>query len=143
MRKKWRKTAGRILTCLVLLFSVSALALAFSGEAAARDQDRRQDTDYSQIGDLSDGWKNMLEYTNPETGYRILLEDDAGLLTSEQAASLAERMKRITAWGNVAFKSIDENPGTTKSYIESYYREQFGRQNMIITLKLALVNIEC
>ena len=82
MRKKWRKTAGRILTCLVLLFSVSALALAFSGEAAARDQDRRQDTDYSQIGDLSDGWKNMLEYTNPETGYRILLEDDAGLLTS-------------------------------------------------------------
>lgn len=134
MRKKWRKTAGRILTCLVLLFSVSALALAFSGEAAARDQDRRQDTDYSQIGDLSDGWKNMLEYTNPETGYRILLEDDAGLLTSEQAASLAERMKRITAWGNVAFKSIDENPGTTKSYIESYYREQFGRESGTIFL---------
>lgn len=134
MRKRRRKTAGRILTCMVLLFSVWALAPGFSGEAAARSQDRRQEVDYSQIGDLSDGWENLLEYTNPETGYRILLEDDAGLLTAEQAASLAERMKRITAWGNAAFKSIDENPGTTESYIESYYREQFGRESGTVFL---------
>lgn len=134
MRKGWRKTVGRILVCMILLFSVSTLALVFSGKAAARSEDRRQGTDYSQIGDLSNGWKNMLEYTNPETGYRILLEDDAGLLTSEQAASLAERMKRITAWGNAAFKSIDENPGTTESYIENYYREQFGRESGTVFL---------
>lgn len=67
-------------------------------------------------------------YTNSETGYAVILEDDADLLTDEEEVALAECMKGITKWGNVAFKSIDENPVSTERYIENYYREKF-RQN--------------
>lgn len=73
-------------------------------------------------------------YTNPETGYIVLVEDDADLLTDEQESLLAERMRKITNWGNVAFKSIDRNSTTAASYAESYYRERFGQESGTVFL---------
>lgn len=73
-------------------------------------------------------------YTNPETGYIVILEDDADLLTDEEESLLAEEMKAITAWGNVGFKSIDYNSTTAANYLESYYREQFGYKSGTIFL---------
>ena len=73
-------------------------------------------------------------YRNTETGYRVVIEDDANLLTTEEESILAEKMQSITAWGNAAFKSIDENPSTTTRYIEDYYREQFGQDSGTVFL---------
>jgi len=73
-------------------------------------------------------------YTNPETGYEVILEDDADLLTAEEEAVLAEKMKDITEWGSAAFKSIDENDTTTANYIEGYYRELFGTESGTVFL---------
>lgn len=73
-------------------------------------------------------------YTNPETGYRVVLEDDAALLTQEEKSALAEKLRAITVWGNAAFKSIDQNDTSTERYIESYYREQFGRESGTVFL---------
>lgn len=73
-------------------------------------------------------------YTNRDTGYAVILEDDAGLLTDEEEAALAEKMQEITEWGSVAFKSIEVNGTTTAGYIESYYREKFGRDSGTIFL---------
>ena len=73
-------------------------------------------------------------YENPETGYRVLVEDDAGLLTEEQRRALAEEMKGITAFGNAAFKSTEENPSSTENYVRQYYRSRFGTDSGTVFL---------
>ena len=65
-------------------------------------------------------------YTNDETGYKVVIEDDAQLLTDGEKSQLAETMKDITPYGDVAFKSIDYNPYSTETYIERYYNSIFG-----------------
>lgn len=73
-------------------------------------------------------------YTNPDTGYVVILEDDAELMTQEERAALTEQMKAITKWGNAGFKSISQNPGSTASYIEEYYSSKFGTSSGTIFL---------
>lgn len=73
-------------------------------------------------------------YTDPDTGYGVILEDDADLLTDEEEAELAEKMVNITGWGNAAFKTIGENSTSTERYIEDYYREIFGRESGTVFL---------
>ncbi len=46
-------------------------------------------------------------YTNPDTNYRIVILDKLNLLTNTEEASLAEVMKPITQYGNIAFWSTD------------------------------------
>ncbi len=65
-------------------------------------------------------------YESPETGYRVILEDDAELLDEEQEASLAEAMEEITAYGNAALKTVSENSYATDVFAENYYRQVFG-----------------
>lgn len=65
-------------------------------------------------------------YTNPDTNYRTVIEDDAGLLSDEEITRLAAVMEGITEYGNVAFKTISSNSTGTKSYAESFYKEKFG-----------------
>lgn len=66
-------------------------------------------------------------YTNDETGYSVIIEDDADLLTDSEEAALVSDMDDITEFGNVAFKSIDTNYTSAPSYADSYYHEQFGK----------------
>ncbi len=73
-------------------------------------------------------------YTNPDTGYEIIIEDDAGLLTDSEQNSLKDIMKEITAYGNVAFKTISINNTSTSSYIRSYYSETFGTSSGTVFL---------
>ncbi len=73
-------------------------------------------------------------YTNPDTEYVVILEDDADLLDDEEEAELVEKMQEITRWGSAAFKSIDENETSTERFIESYYREKFGRDSGTVFL---------
>lgn len=65
-------------------------------------------------------------YTNPDTGYRVIIEDDAGLISKQEEEALAEEMKEITVYGSVAFKTVEENFLTTERYSRSYYEETFG-----------------
>lgn len=65
-------------------------------------------------------------YTNEDTGYQVCMEDDADLLSEEEEQALAEQMQGITVYGNVLFKSIEENAYSTDSFARSYYRESFG-----------------
>ena len=65
-------------------------------------------------------------YANPDTGFLVVVEDDAELLTEEQRRELAAVMESITAYGNVAFKTIDVNTASTESYARSFYQKRFG-----------------
>ncbi len=47
-------------------------------------------------------------YTNPETGYRAVLQDDIDLLTEAEEEALAESMKKLTAHTNAVFWTTRE-----------------------------------
>lgn len=67
-----------------------------------------------------------LVYRDPETGYQVWVEDKAGLLTDEQLKELAQVMQEITAYGNAAFLTTDQNASSTEELARSYYKERFG-----------------
>lgn len=67
------------------------------------------------------------KYKNETTGYPVLIEDDADLLTEEEEDDLAELMKGITEYGGAALKTIDYNSRSTQSYIKEYYSDTFGQ----------------
>ena len=65
-------------------------------------------------------------YVNEKTQYKVIFEDDASLLSNDEAEQLIEVMKPITAYGSVAFKSIDTNKySSTSSYASNYYASKF------------------
>lgn len=74
-------------------------------------------------------------YTNKSTGYQVIVEDDADLLTDVEETALGKEMASITAYGSVAFKSIDYNPYySTEDYIKNYYRDTFGSTSATVFL---------
>ncbi len=74
-------------------------------------------------------------YTNDDTSYLIILEDDADLLDEAEEENLLDRMKYISAYGNVAFKTIASNDRSgSKNYSENYYYENFGNASGMVFL---------
>lgn len=67
-------------------------------------------------------------YVNEDTGYSVIIEDDADLLTDGEEESLAGLMEGITDYGSVALKTIDDNSRSTESYIRDFYSDLFGRE---------------
>jgi len=66
-------------------------------------------------------------YENPDTGYEIIIEDEANLLSEEEKMVLAEEMQEISVYGNAAFVTIEQNHcSSTEKYISDYYQEHFG-----------------
>ena len=73
-------------------------------------------------------------WTNPETGYQMVLEDGAALLSTQETVMLAAEMQEVTAYGNVAFKSLSSNSATAAQFAASYYHSLFGQQSGILFL---------
>ncbi|NBJ92746.1 TPM domain-containing protein [Parablautia muri] len=65
-------------------------------------------------------------WENTETGYCVILEDDAALLSQSEKEQLSLEMQAITDYGNVIFKSIDYNPYSTSYFAEDFYHERIG-----------------
>ena len=64
-----------------------------------------------------------------KNGYKIIIEDDADLLTDDEETSLREYMEPITEFGSVMFKTIDSNGyNNTATYAETYYHRKLGNQ---------------
>lgn len=63
---------------------------------------------------------------NSETNYKLIIEDDANLLTSSEIDSLKELMYPLTTYGNIAFKTIDSNSTSTPNYASNYYHDKFN-----------------
>lgn len=69
-------------------------------------------------------------YENSDTGYKVIIEDDADLLSYTEEQSLADSMEKLTKYGNIAFKSINKNGyGSTSQYAERYYHDTFGKES--------------
>ena len=68
-------------------------------------------------------------YVNPKTGYKAIIEDDALLLDKSVLKNLENKMIELTEYGNIMFKTTEENSGYTSSYAERYYHSKFGTSN--------------
>ena len=64
-----------------------------------------------------------------ENGYKLIIEDDANLLSDEEINKLTDEMYSLTKYGNIAFKSISDNYSSTDSYARNYYHEKFSNQS--------------
>lgn len=68
-------------------------------------------------------------YTNPDTGFYIILEDDAKLLTDTECEELVATMQKITEYGNVAFKTVSTNASSAENLARNFYRQKFGSES--------------
>jgi uncharacterized protein len=78
---------------------------------------------------------NKYNYINSTTNYKLLIEDDANLLSEEEIKKLEDKMTSLTEYGNIIFKSIDKNNhGSASSYASSYYHSNFGTESGSVLL---------
>lgn len=68
-------------------------------------------------------------WENTETGYCVILEDDAQLLDAREREELAGIMREITAYGNAAFKSVSVNASSASYFADQYYHELFRQES--------------
>ena len=61
-----------------------------------------------------------------ESGYRVVIDDEADLLTEAEEVELRSVMEKVLPYGNAAFVSVDKNPTTTERLAESKFLEFFG-----------------
>lgn len=80
------------------------------------------------------GSQEAVLWENPDTGYHIILEDDAQLLDKGEPEELAAAMRAVTAYGNAAFKSISANPYSAASFADDYYHGLFGQESGVLFL---------
>ncbi len=65
-------------------------------------------------------------YTNNDTGFSALIEDDADLLTDAEERAVLETMIGMTEFGDCGLKTISNNPkSSAKAFAESFYYEHF------------------
>ena len=86
---------------------------------------------FKQINLLLNG-KELQEAIKEEYSYndnKIIIEDDASLLSSDEIKQLKDDMLPLTEYGNVAFKTININETYTSNYAATYYYEQFGQKS--------------
>ena len=69
------------------------------------------------------------KYVNKETNYQVIVEDDANLLSQLELYKLQEEIIDLTKFGNVAFKTINENSSSSAFYASNYYHKTFGTKS--------------
>lgn len=85
-------------------------------------------------GTTDNGLNSDTEITT-QYGYRVLISDDADLLTDSEEASLLEIMTELSQYGNVGFKTTYfPTSSSTSSYARQYYHSTFGTDSGTVFL---------
>ncbi len=67
--------------------------------------------------------------------YDLIIEDDASLLSEQEAVMLKEKMQTLTQYGNIIFKSIrNNNSSSTYEYAKNYYYSKYGNDSGTILI---------
>lgn len=75
------------------------------------------------------------EYQNPDTGYTVVMRDDAGLLSESEREALASEMAAITEYGHAAFHTVTSHSyPSTESYASAFRSSQFGIESSTVFL---------
>ena len=113
MNKKYYKLLFIVLLLLVFTINVKVFA--------------EEINDNEQIEEIVEEEKNDY-YSNSK--YELIIEDDANLLSSNEKQMLEEKMRPLLEYGNIAFKSIDNNPYSfAERYASNYYHSKFQTES--------------
>ena len=67
--------------------------------------------------------------------YKLVIEDDANLLSEEEKIKLMDDMTPLTEYGHIIFKSINTHPyGNTYKYGKNYYYNNFQNEDGTLLL---------
>ncbi len=116
-----KRTVG-ILAAFIFIISLTVLT-TFAGASKALA---------AEAGDTV-----YIYYENPTTGYKVFIDDAAGLLSEAELERLAgdpDGMLGITDYGNVGFATTDYNPYSADSYADSWLRSYLGTQSSVLFL---------
>lgn len=83
-------------------------------------------------GILSCAAADRLEETNNETGYRAVIEDNAGLLQPGEIQSVFDAMKGVTAHCDAGFLTRQSGGGSVEEYARQWGRGTFGHDRYIV-----------
>ena len=64
-----------------------------------------------------------------KTTNKLIIEDDANLLSEEEEKRLEDVMSPLTEYGYIVFKSIDDNDLSVEAYAANYYYNHFGNES--------------
>lgn len=65
-----------------------------------------------------------------DTNYKLIIEDDANLLNENEINKLQEKMQPLTKYGNIIFKTTNENKYfSTSNYASNYYHNNYGKES--------------
>ena len=127
----------KILFSLLIIFSLSPIIFAeesasdegtndtvvvdeYIKEIIPKEDENTTDEEITTIG------AEDYAYINPATNYKVVIEDDANLLSDTQIEDLKRKMIELTEYGNIMFKSINYNNTSTSTYASDYYHGRFG-----------------
>ena len=72
---------------------------------------------------------NAEENKQIDSLFKIVIEDDANILSKSERNLLMEEMRPLSKYGNIIFKSINTNNSSTSSYASNYYHTNFSSQS--------------
>ncbi|MBO4324929.1 MAG: TPM domain-containing protein [Lachnospiraceae bacterium] len=73
-------------------------------------------------------------HEKPTEPGKVVIEDEADLLTGYEETVLAEEMAKLTEYGNVAFITLSTNYKTTDAYAALAYERLFGTESGVLFL---------
>ena len=119
-----KKFLNRILIFL-LAFSFVIPSIAYAEETKTDALETNEEI--TTTGEEKETTYSDNSYVNDETGYKLIIEDKADLLTPEEEINLKDTMIGITKYGHVGFVTLDDNPyGTAESFARNYSHQTFG-----------------
>lgn len=69
------------------------------------------------------------KYSNEETNYTAMIDDNANLLSKEEREKLFEEIKPLTKYGHIAFVSTASNSTSVEIFADSYYHSHYGTES--------------
>ena len=71
-------------------------------------------------------WPALAAEEAGESTYRVVIDDEADLLTETEEMYLRTYMEKVLPFGNAAFVTVNSNPTTTERLAENKFMEFFG-----------------
>lgn len=112
----------------LILIVLCVFTLLFTFNVFAEEDIFDTVTDNNEVAEFEYDEDYDVESTEEVVGqYKIIIEDDADLLSDEEEKQLLKDMRPLSEYGNIVFKSISSNSTTTAAYARNYYHSTFGR----------------
>lgn len=123
----------KLFILLVLLLSVFSIYNVYADENDEYYNYDTEEYDSYEIDQSNNNEENIISEKS-ESGYQLIIDDQADLLSEEEEEKLKQEMVKLTEYGNIAFVSVSTNNSGTPYFASSYYHSHFGTDSGSIFL---------